>query len=108
MRGKDIRRVPRQLCAQQLADVGRTTNLYRSLASLSLITSCSSKTVLIFIKPKGRSNSIVSVVLLHIGVEKMYPISRFYNRSDRQPTGLSAFIHSGDNYVIKLIIRRIS
>ena len=31
---KDIRRVPCKLCEQQLADGGRTTNLYHPLASL--------------------------------------------------------------------------
>ena len=51
-------------------------------------------------KPKGRCTSVVSVVLLVIGVEKKTcPISRFYDRSDRQAPSLS-FIHSGDNYVI--------
>ena len=71
------------------------------LRLLSLITRHNSRTVLIFISPRAAVPSVVSVVLLVIGVEKKTcPISRFYDRSDRQPTGLLAFIHSGDNYVI--------
>ena len=85
---KDARRVPCNLCEQQLADGGGTTNLYRPLASLVnnkvQLQNCD--------KPKGRCTSVVSVVLLVIGVEKKTcPISRFYKRSNRQPTGLLAF-----------------
>ena len=97
---KDVRRVPCKLCEQQLADGGGTTNLYRPLASL-VNNQAQLQNCLDIYKPKGRCTSVVSVVLLVIGVEKKTcPISRFYDRSDRQPTGLLAFIHSGDNYVI--------
>ena len=97
---KDVRRVPCKLCKQQLADGGGTTNLYCPLASL-VNNQAQLQNCLDIYKPKGRCTSVVSVVLLVIGVEKKTcPISRFYDRSDRQPTGLLAFIHSGDNYVI--------
>ena len=81
---KDVRRVPCKLCEQQLADGGGTTNLYRPLASLvnnkAQLQNC--------YKPKGRCTSVVSVVLLVIGIEKKTcPISCFYDRSNRQPTG---------------------
>ena len=101
---KDVRRIPCKFCEQQLADCGGTTCTVIRL--LSLITRRSSRTVLIFNKPNGRCTSVISVVLLVVGVEKKTcPISRFYDRSDRQPTGLLVFIRSGDNYVI---IRGIS
>ena len=74
-----------------------TTNLYRPSASL-VNNQAQLQNCLDIYKPKGRCTSVVSVVLLVIGVA--CPISRFYDRSDRQPTGLLAFIHSGDNYVI--------
>ena len=72
---KDVRRVPCQLCEQQLAAGGGTTNLYRPLASLvnnkAQLQNC--------YKPKGRCTSVVSVVLLVVGVKKTSPISHFYN-----------------------------
>ena len=83
-RRKDVRRVPCKLCEQQLADGGGTTNLYRPLASL-VNNKAQLQNCLDNYKPKGRCTSVVSVVLLVIGVEKK--ISRFYDRSDRQPTG---------------------
>ena len=94
---KDVRRVPCKFCEQQLADCSGTTNLYRPSASL-VNNQAQLQNCLNIYKPKGRCTSVVSVVLLVIGVA--CPISRFYDRSDRQPTGLLAFIHSGDNYVI--------
>ena len=81
---KDVRRVPCKLCEQQLADGGGTTNLYRPLTSL-VNNKAQLQNCLDNYKPKGRCTSVVSVVLLVIGVEKK--ISRFYDRSDRQPTG---------------------
>ena len=81
---KDVRRVPCKLCEQQLADGGGTTNLYRPLASL-VNNKAQLQNCLDIYKPKGRCTSVVSVVLLVIGVEKK--ISHFYNRSDQQPTG---------------------
>ena len=97
---KDIRRVPCKFCEQQLADCSGTTNLYCPSASL-VNNQAQLQNCLDIYKPKGRCTSVVSVVLLVIGVEKKTcPISCFYDRSDRQSTGLLAFIHSGDNYVI--------
>ena len=97
-RRKDVRRVPCKLCEQQLADGGGTANLYRPLASL-INNQAQLQNCLDIYKPKGCCTSVVSVVLLVIGVgKKTCPISRFYDRSDRHATnGLLAFIHSGDN-----------
>jgi len=79
---KDVRRVPCKFCEQQLADGGGTTNLYRPLACL-INNQAQLQNCLDIYKPKGRYTSVVSVVLLFIGVErKTCPISRFYNRSD--------------------------
>ena len=67
---------------------------------LSLITTQLQNCLDIY-NPKGRCTSVVSVVLLVIDSEKKAcRISRFYDQSDRQQTGLLAFIHSGDSYVI--------
>ena len=71
-----------------------TKDTYRVLrvASLafSLITRCSTKTVLILWSPRA---AVPSVVLLLIAVEKkMCSISRFYDRGDRQPPWLLLFI----------------
>ena len=97
---KDVRRVPCKFCEQLLTNYGWRTNLYRPSASL-VNNQVQFQNCLDIYKPKGRCTSVVSVVLLVIGIEKKTcPISRFYDRSDRQPTGLLAFIHSGDNYVI--------
>ena len=79
-----------------LADGGRTTILYHPLASL-VNNKAQLQNCLDIYKPKGHCTSVVSVALLVIGVEKKTCL--FYNRSDLQPTGLPAFIHSGDNYV---------
>ena len=73
---KDVRRVPCMLCEQHLAG---TTNLYCPLASLvnnkAQLQNCPD-----IYKPKGCTTSVVSVVLLVIGVEKKTcPISRFYD-----------------------------
>ena len=61
-------------------------NLYHPLASL-INNKAQLQNCLDIYKPKGRCTSVVSVVLLVIGVEKKTcPISRFYGRSDRQPS----------------------
>ena len=74
--------LPCKLCEQQLADGGRTTTLYRPLASL-VNNKAQLQNCLDIYKPKGCCTSIVSVVLLVIDIEKKTcPISRFYDRSD--------------------------
>ena len=81
---KDVRRVPCKFCEQQLADCSGTTNLYRPSASL-VNNQAQLQNCLDIYKPKGRCTSVVSVVLLVIGVEKKTcPISRFY-AIDNQP-----------------------